>query len=94
MLFASIERRFPATRTYRVLPFFLAGAFVLIASLNDASPAAGVGAFGASPLLDAGVTLPAIFAMAAVAAVSMGLLSIVISHPIVQRSPVESGAPA
>jgi predicted MFS family arabinose efflux permease len=132
VLFASIERRFPATRTYRVLPFFLAGTFVLIASLDGASPAAGVvafglaglgcsallpltisfagadladvaaaaagwviaayqlgygiAAFGAGPLQDAGVSLPAIYAMAAVAAVAMGLLSFVVT-----REPAISG---
>jgi hypothetical protein len=32
------------------------------------------------PLLDAGITLPAVFAMAAVAAVAMGLLSMVITR--------------
>jgi MFS family permease len=39
----------------------------------------GIAAFGAGPLQDAGVTLPAIFAVAAVAAVLMGLLSIAIT---------------
>jgi FHS family glucose/mannose:H+ symporter-like MFS transporter len=126
VLFASIQRRFPADRTYRLLPFVLAVAFVLTASLSDGSVAAGVlafglaglgcsallpltisfaeeelvaisaaaagwviaayqigygiAAFGAGPLLDAGITLPTIFAMAAVAAVAMGLLSLVITR--------------
>ncbi len=126
VLFASIQRWFPADRTYRLLPFVLAVAFVLIASLGNGSTAAGVlafglaglgcsallpltisfaegelvaisaaaagwviaayqlgygiAAFGAGPLLDAGITLPAIFAMAAVAAVAMGLLSMAITR--------------
>jgi predicted MFS family arabinose efflux permease len=40
----------------------------------------GIAAFGAGPLQDAGVTLPAIFAMAAIAAALMGLLSVVITR--------------
>jgi MFS family permease len=126
VLFASIQRWFPADRTYRLLPFVLAVAFVVTASLSDGSTAAGVlafglaglgcsallpltisfaeeelvaisaaaagwviaayqlgygiAAFGAGPLLDAGITLPTIFAMAAIAAVAMGLLSIVITR--------------
>jgi predicted MFS family arabinose efflux permease len=126
VLFASIQQRFPADRTYRLLPFVLAVAFVLIASLPNGSTAAGVltfglaglgcsallpltisfaeeelvaisaaaagwviaayqlgygiAAFGAGPLLDSGITLPTIFAMAAIAAVAMGLLSMVITR--------------
>jgi MFS family permease len=41
----------------------------------------GVAAFGAGPLQDAGVTLPAIFAMAAVAAAVMAVLSFRIARP-------------
>ena len=41
----------------------------------------GVAAFGAGPLQDAGVTLPALFAAAAVAAVVMGALSFAIARP-------------
>jgi fucose permease len=126
VLFASIQQRFPADRTYRLLPFVLAVAFVVTASLPDGSTAAGVlafglaglgcsallpltisfaeeelvaisaaaagwviaayqlgygiAAFGAGPLLDSGITLPTIFAMAAIAAVAMGLLSMVITR--------------
>ena len=40
----------------------------------------GIAAFGAGPLQDAGVTLPSIFAMAAVAAAGMALLSVVITR--------------
>jgi predicted MFS family arabinose efflux permease len=40
----------------------------------------GIAAFGAGPLLDSGITLPTIFAMAAIAAVAMGLLSMVITR--------------
>jgi MFS family permease len=128
VLFASIQRWFPADRAYRLLPFVLAVAFVVIASLSDGSTAAGVlafglaglgcsallpltisfgeeelvaisaaaagwviaayqlgygiAAFGAGPLLDAGITLPTIFAMAAIAAVAMGLLSVVITRQV------------
>ncbi len=41
----------------------------------------GIAAFGAGPLLEAGVTLPAIFGFAAVAAGAMGLISFVIAGP-------------
>ncbi len=41
----------------------------------------GIAAFGAGPLQDAGVTLPAIFAIAAVAAGVMAVLSFVIARP-------------
>jgi MFS family permease len=40
----------------------------------------GIAAFGAGPLQDAGVTLPTIFAMAAIAAAGMALLSVVITR--------------
>jgi predicted MFS family arabinose efflux permease len=128
--FASIQRRFPARRTYRLLPFVLAVVLVAIASLGEGDVAAGIlafglaglgcsallpltisfaeeeltaisaaaagwviaayqlgygiAAFGAGPLQDAGVTLPTIFALAAVAAVAMGLLATVIARPGVQ----------
>ena len=120
VLFAAIQRWFPTRRTYRLLPFVLAGAFVAIALLSTGDAAAGVVAFGArrSRLLGAaaahdqlrlrrtlrpfccgarardrrlpaglragrvrrrpassrGVTLPAIFACAAVAAGVMAVL--------------------
>ena len=41
----------------------------------------GIAAFGAGPLQDAGVTLPAIFAIGAVAAGLMAVLSFVIARP-------------
>jgi hypothetical protein len=41
----------------------------------------GIAAFGAGPLQDAGVTLPAIFAIAAIAAGAMAVLSFVIARP-------------
>jgi hypothetical protein len=134
VLFASIQRWFPASRTYRLLPFVLAAALLLIASLGDGSAAAGVlafglaglgcsallpltisfaeeklvamsaaaagwviaayqlgygiAAFGAGPLQDAGVTLPTIFGLAAVAAVAMGLLASV-NHPSRRREAIE-----
>jgi predicted MFS family arabinose efflux permease len=126
VLFASIQRRFPADRAFRLLPFVPAAALLLIASLGDGSVAAGVlafglaglgcsallpltisfaeedliamsaaaagwviaayqlgygiAAFGAGPLQDAGVTLPTIFGLAAVAALAMGLLATVITR--------------
>jgi fucose permease len=40
----------------------------------------GIAAFGAGPMQDAGVSLPAIFGMAAVAAVAMGAISFVIAR--------------
>jgi MFS family permease len=50
VLFAAIQRHFPAHRTFHLLPFILAGAFVLIALLPDGSSAAGVVAFGIAGL--------------------------------------------
>ena len=41
----------------------------------------GIAAFGAGPLQEAGVTLPAIFLIAAVAAAAMAVLSFVIARP-------------
>ena len=129
VLFALVTRWFPATRTYRALPFLLAAVFVLIAVLPAGRPAAGIGgfalagfgcsallpltisfaeeqlltmgasvaggviafyqvgygiaAFGAGPLVDAGVGLPNLFGCAAAAAVLMGGLSFVLTrkHP-------------
>jgi MFS family permease len=46
ILFAAIQAWFPSRLTYHVLPFLLAGAFVLIALLPDDEPALGVVAFG------------------------------------------------
>jgi predicted MFS family arabinose efflux permease len=132
VIFAAIQRRFPAPHAYRLLPFVLAGAFVVIAALPDDSEAAavvafglaglgcsallpltisfaevqlvtisaaaagwviaayqlgyGIAAFGAGPLQDAGIGLPTIFAMAAVAAVAMGLLSIALTRPAAHGS--------
>jgi fucose permease len=45
VLFALVRRWFPTPRTYRVLPFVLAAAFVAIALLPAGSPALGVAAF-------------------------------------------------
>jgi hypothetical protein len=41
----------------------------------------GIAAFGVGPLLDAGVTLPAVYAAAAGIAVAMGLLSFRVTRP-------------
>ena len=46
VVFAAIERRVPLSRvTYRVLPFALAGTFVLIGFLSDGDVALGIVAF-------------------------------------------------
>jgi MFS family permease len=49
VVFAAIQRWVPSRLTYHVLPFLLAGAFVLIAVLPD-EPALGVLAFGLAGL--------------------------------------------
>jgi MFS family permease len=50
VLFAAIERSFPVERTYRVLPFVLALAFVLIWRLPSGSSGFGLFAFGLAGL--------------------------------------------
>ena len=50
VLFAAIQRRFPSRLTFHLLPFVLAGAFVIIAVLPDDEPALGVLAFGLAGL--------------------------------------------
>jgi MFS family permease len=50
VLFALIQQVFPTTRTYHLLPFVLAGAFVLIASVPKGSTALGVVGFGIAGL--------------------------------------------
>ena len=50
VLFAAIERQVPPRVTYHVLPFVLAGAFVLIALLPEDEPATGILAFGLAGL--------------------------------------------
>ncbi len=127
VLFAAIQRSFPSSRVYRLLPFVLVGAFVAIAALPDGSDVAGVlafglaglgcsallpltisfaqedlvaisaataglviaayqlgygiAAFGAGPLQDAGVSLPAIYAIGAAAAAVLAALSFAITRP-------------
>jgi fucose permease len=56
ILFAAVQRVFPARLTYHVLPFWLAGAFALVALLPDDSPRLGIlgfalAGFGCSALL-------------------------------------------
>jgi predicted MFS family arabinose efflux permease len=46
VLFAVIQNRFPSRLAYHLLPFVLAGAFVLISALPSRAPVAGVLAFG------------------------------------------------
>ena len=48
--FAAIQRWLPSRATYHLLPFVLAGAFVLIALLPDDEPVLGVLAFGLAGL--------------------------------------------
>jgi MFS family permease len=50
VLFAAVQRWLPSRMTYHVLPFLLAGAFVIIAVLPDDQPALGVLAFGLAGL--------------------------------------------
>src|SRR5580765_8251583 len=50
VLFAAVQRRIPARLTYHMLPFVLAGAFVLIWLLPDDEPALGVLAFALAGL--------------------------------------------
>jgi len=50
VLFAALERQVPPRVTYHVLPFVLAGAFVLIALLPEDAPATGILAFGLAGL--------------------------------------------
>ncbi len=50
VFFAAVERRLPSRATYHVLPFILAGAFVLIAIVPEGDVAFGVIAFGLAGL--------------------------------------------
>jgi fucose permease len=50
VVFAAIEKRFPETLTYRLLPFVAAAAFVITAALPRNNPYLGVLAFGLAGL--------------------------------------------
>jgi predicted MFS family arabinose efflux permease len=50
VVFAAVDRRLSIRTTYHVLPFLLAGTFVVIAVLPDGATAAGVVAFGVAGL--------------------------------------------
>jgi predicted MFS family arabinose efflux permease len=50
VVFAAIQRRVPSRLTYHVLPFVLAGAFLVIAALPDEKPAFGILVFGLAGL--------------------------------------------
>jgi MFS family permease len=50
VLFAAIQRWLPSRATYHILPFLLAGAFLVIAVLPKHSPLASVGAFALAGL--------------------------------------------
>jgi MFS family permease len=123
LVFAAVQHAIAPTLAYRVLPFFLAGVFVVIALLPD-EPALGIvafglaglgcsallpltisfgqeelaafsaavaggviafyqlgygiAAFGTGPLLDAGVELSTVYALAAIVAAAMGIWSFVV----------------
>jgi MFS family permease len=125
LFFAAVQRTVPARLTYHVLPFVLAGAFVLIWLLPEDEPVLGVlafglagfgcsallpltisfgqeeltavgaavaggviafyqlgygiAAFGVGPLLDHGVELSTVYALAAIVAAAMGLWSFVVA---------------
>jgi fucose permease len=50
VLFATVQRVFPTTRTYHLLPFVLVGTFVLVALLPHGSSALGIVGFGLAGL--------------------------------------------
>ena len=50
VLFATVQKVFPTTRTYHLLPFVLAGTFVLVALLPHGSTALGIVVFGLAGL--------------------------------------------
>ncbi len=50
VLFAAIEKQFPEQRTYHLLPFFTAAAFIIIAVLPTGNPYLGVLVFGLAGL--------------------------------------------
>jgi predicted MFS family arabinose efflux permease len=50
VLFAAIQRWLPSRATYHILPFLLAGAFLVIAVLPRNAPLASVGAFALAGL--------------------------------------------
>jgi predicted MFS family arabinose efflux permease len=50
VLFAAVQRRFPTSRTYHLLPFVLAVALLIVAVLPSGSDVAGVVAFGLAGL--------------------------------------------
>ncbi len=71
ILFAAIERQFPETRTYRLLPFVAAAALVLIAALPSGDARAGVLAFGLAGL-GCSALLPLTISFGQAALVAMG----------------------
>src|SRR5262245_40503128 len=50
VVFAAVDPVLPVRTTYRVLPFLLAGTFVVIAFLPDGATGAGIAAFGVAGL--------------------------------------------
>jgi predicted MFS family arabinose efflux permease len=50
VLFAAVAKRFPANRTYRLLPVVIVAAFVILAALPSGSVGLGILAFGLAGL--------------------------------------------
>jgi predicted MFS family arabinose efflux permease len=50
VFFAAVAKRFPAYRTYRILPFLVAIAFMILAALPSGSVGLGILAFGLAGL--------------------------------------------
>jgi MFS family permease len=80
LFFARVAPRFPAKRTFHLLPFVLAGAFVLIALLPDDTPLLGVAAFGLAGIgCSALLPLTISFGQEQLAAVSASMAGLVIA---------------
>ncbi len=80
LFFARIAPRFPARRTFHLLPFVLALAFVFIALLPDDSPMLGVVAFGLAGIgCSALLPLTISFGQEQLAAVSASVAGLVIA---------------
>ena len=80
VLFAAIRRHFPTRRTYHLLPFVLAGAFVAIAALPSGEPGLGIAAFalagiGCSALLPLTISFGQEELIAMSASVAGGLIA-------------------
>jgi MFS family permease len=138
VLFAAIQQRVPPRVTYHLLPFVLAGAFVIVAVLPHDTPALGIlafalaglgcsallpltigfgqeeltvisaavaggviasyqigygiAAFGIGPLVDGGVALTTVYAVAAGVALVMGAASFAVARRRPDPTSLQSGA--